>query len=82
VFSCFDHATATTVTTTMVTGVPASASPVSFTLLKREPMVLAQEERVGRNPYFIRTPPLLRRDKRYLSTAIEDSNMDEDELIW
>jgi len=33
----------------------------SFMFLRTEPMILAQEERLGRNPYFIRTPPQVRR---------------------
>ena len=43
--------------------------PSSFMFLKNEPMILAQEERLGRNPYFIRTPPQVRRGVPPAATA-------------
>jgi len=38
----------------------------AFMFLSTQPMILAQEERLGRNPYFIRTPPQLRRGESAL----------------
>jgi len=59
-----------------------SSSTSSFMFLKTEPMALAQEERLGRNPYFIRTPPQMRRNAHNAKAVFVDDCMQEDEESW
>jgi len=65
---------------------PLPGSP-GFMFLKTEPMALAQEERLARNPYFIRTPPQLRRTHTCgglvigAPTFMLDDNMEDDEIL-
>jgi len=54
----------------------------SFMFLKSEPMALKMEERLARNPYFIRTPPQLRRTEPGIAAAMSYDCMEEDDGVW
>jgi len=58
------------------------AGSPSFMFLKSEPMALKMEERLARNPYFIRTPPQLRRNEHGIAAAMSYDCMEEDDGVW
>jgi len=63
-----------------IAGDMSEGSP-SFMFLKSEPMALKMEERLARNPYFIRTPPQLRRTEPGIAASMTYDCMEEDD-VW